>query len=88
MKNNQFNNILVVKHGSLGDIAFSLTAMASIKKYFSNANIDLLTEGKYIDFLKNSNYLSRKVICLPFYTSLKNNQIKKIYNTIKKFRST
>ena len=39
MNNNQFNNILIVKHGSLGDIAFSLTAMASIKKNFSYANI-------------------------------------------------
>tara|TARA_B000000532_G_scaffold135190_1_gene108456 strand:- start:34 stop:981 length:948 start_codon:yes stop_codon:yes gene_type:complete len=56
MHNNQFNNILVVKHGSLGDIAFSLLAMASIKKNFSNANIDLLTEEKYINFLKSSNY--------------------------------
>ncbi len=36
--------------------------------------------------LKNSNYLSRKIICLPFYTSLKNNQIKIIYNAIKKLR--
>ena len=56
MNNNQFNNILVVKHGSLGDIAFSLLAMASIKKKFSNATIDLLTEEKYINFLRSSNY--------------------------------
>ena len=56
MNNNQLNNILVVKHGSLGDIAFSLLAMASIKKNFSNATIDLLTEEKYINFLKSSNY--------------------------------
>ena len=56
MHNSQFKNILVVKHGSLGDIAFSLLAMASINKNFSNATIDLLTEEKYINFLKNSNY--------------------------------
>ena len=56
MKDNQFNNILVVKHGSLGDIAFSLLAMASIKYNFSNASIDLLTEEKYLNFLKRSNY--------------------------------
>ena len=36
--------------------------------------------------LKNSNYLSRKIICLPFYTSLKNSQIKIIYQAIKKLR--
>ena len=58
MNSNQFNKILVVKHGSLGDIAFSLLAMASIKQFFSNATIDLLTEEKYINFLKNSNYFS------------------------------
>jgi len=56
MTNNQFNKILVVKHGSLGDIAFSVFAMASIKKFFTNAKIDLLTEEKYINLLSNSNY--------------------------------
>jgi len=58
MHSNKFNKILVVKHGSLGDIAFSISAMASIKQFFSTANIDLLTEEKYINFLKNSNYFS------------------------------
>ncbi len=58
MNSNQFNKILVVKHGSLGDIAFSILPMASIKQFFSTATIDLLTEEKYINFLRNSNYFS------------------------------
>ncbi len=58
MNSNQFNKILVVKHGSLGDISFSILAMASIKQFFGNATIDLLTEEKYINFLSNSNYFS------------------------------
>ena len=58
MNNNQFSNILIVKHGSLGDIAFSILAMASIKQKFSNANIDLLTEEKYVNFLRSSNYFN------------------------------
>ena len=58
MNSNQFKKILVVKHGSLGDIAFSIFAMASIKQFFNNATIDLLTEEKYINFLSNSNYFS------------------------------
>ncbi len=62
MNNNQFKNILVVKHGSLGDIAFSILAMASIKKKFSNAKIDLLTEGKYVNFLSSSNYFNAILI--------------------------
>ena len=58
MNSSQFNKILVVKHGSLGDIAFSIHAMASIKQFFSNATIDLLTEEKYVNFLSNSNYFN------------------------------
>ncbi|MDC3017008.1 hypothetical protein OAZ90_00305 [Pelagibacteraceae bacterium] len=58
MNSSQFNKILVVKHGSLGDIAFSILAMASIKQFFNNATIDLLTEEKYINFLSNSNYFN------------------------------
>ena len=59
MSNNQFSNILVVKHGSLGDIAFSLLAIASIKKQFKNANIDLITEKKYEKFLNKSGYFKK-----------------------------
>ena len=58
MNSNQFNKILVVKHGSLGDIAFSILAMASIKQFFSNSIIDRLTEEKYVNFLSNSNYFN------------------------------
>ena len=65
MNSNQFNKILVVKHGSLGDIAFSILAMTSIKQFFSNATIDLLTEEKYVNFLSSSNY---------FHSILKDNR--------------
>ena len=54
MLNNQYKKILVVKHGSLGDIAFSLLAMGSIKKQYINAKIDLITEKKYSKFLNKS----------------------------------
>ena len=54
MKKYHYNNILVVKHGSLGDIAFSLLAMATIRKYFKDSNIDVITESKYANFLKKS----------------------------------
>ena len=54
MKKSQYNKILVVKHGSLGDIAFSLLAMETIRKYFNNSNIDLITESKYANFLTKS----------------------------------
>ncbi len=48
--------VLVIKHGSLGDIVFSLPVMHSIKAYYSNASIDLLTEKKYFNFLSKANY--------------------------------
>ena len=51
-----FKNILIVKHGSLGDIAFSILAMDSIRKYFDDSKIDLLTDNKYKNFLKKSRY--------------------------------
>ena len=54
MKKSHYNNILIVKHGSLGDIAFSLLAMETIRKHFFYSNIDLITESKYSDFLKKS----------------------------------
>ena len=54
--------------------------------FYSPCRMELYKKYK-TSHLKNSNYLSRKVICLPFYASLKNNQIKKIFNIIKKFRS-
>ena len=54
MKKSQYNKILVVKHGSLGDIAFSLLAMETIRKYFNDTKIDLITESKYVNFLEKS----------------------------------
>ena len=51
--------ILIIKHGSLGDIAFSLPVIDSIHKYFLNEKIDLLTEKKYIKFFKSSIYFNK-----------------------------
>ena len=73
MKKSQFNNILVVKHGSLGDIAFALLAMATIRKFFNNSNIDLITESKYVNFLKKSGN----------FNSIIEDSRKGIFNTLK-----
>ena len=43
--------ILVIKHGSLGDIIFALPSMISIRKKYPEALIHLLTEEKYVSFL-------------------------------------
>ena len=44
--------ILLIKHGSLGDIVFALEPILSIKKKFNNSVIDLVTEEKFIPFFK------------------------------------
>ena len=44
--------ILLIKHGSLGDIVFALEPMLAIQNKFNNAVIDLVTEEKFIPFFK------------------------------------
>ena len=47
--------ILIIKHGSLGDIIFALPALASIREAYDDAQIYILTENKYINFFKRWN---------------------------------
>ena len=44
--------ILLIKHGSLGDIVFALEPILAIHKKFNNSVIDLLTQDKFISFFK------------------------------------
>ena len=44
-------NILVIKHGSLGDIFLSVGAIQSIRKHYKDARIYLLTQSNYINIL-------------------------------------
>ena len=46
--------ILIIKHGSLGDIVLALSALASIRAHYSKSKIYLLTEKKFFSFFKNS----------------------------------
>ena len=62
MSLNQYKKILVIKHGSLGDITFALPAMNSIRLYFKYSKITLLTESKFVNFLKKSKYFDRFLI--------------------------
>ena len=47
--------ILIIKHGSLGDIIFALPALASIREAYDDAQIYILTENKYINFFHRWN---------------------------------
>ncbi len=61
---NQFNpkKILVIKHGSLGDIVFALEPILAIQKKFNNKVIDLVTEEKFIPFFKKMNMFHQFLI--------------------------
>ena len=54
--------ILIIKHGSLGDIIFSLPSMISIREKYPNALIHLLTEKKYVSFLMRSKIFDKFII--------------------------
>ena len=53
--------------------------------FYSPCRMSLYKKYKTLH-LKNSNFLSKNVICLPFFTSIKNKQIKYIYNQFIKLR--
>ena len=79
--------ILIIKHGSLGDIIFSLDAMYAIRKKYPNSLIHLLTEKKYISFFKKSRFFDkiieddRKIIFLKTIFNLLK-LLKENYNTV------
>ena len=49
--------ILIIKHGSLGDIVLALPAFASIRVHYSKSKIFLLTEKKFFNFFKKCPYV-------------------------------
>ena len=64
MKEFQANRILIIKHGSLGDIAFALNAIYSVKKKFSNSKIHLLTEKKFRFFFESQTILVKLLMII------------------------
>ena len=49
--------ILIIKHGSLGDIILALPAFASIRSHYNKSEILLLTEKRYFNFFDKSPYI-------------------------------
>ena len=56
------SNILIIKHGSLGDLIQANGAMKDIKESFPNDNILLLTTPPYVNFMSNCPYLNGVLI--------------------------
>ena len=56
------SNILIIKHGSLGDLIQANGAMEDIKKSNRRAHIVLLTSDKYSNFMKSCPYISEVIV--------------------------
>ena len=54
--------ILIIKHGSLGDIVFSLEPILAIQNKFDDSVIDLVTEEKFISFFKKIKMFDQFII--------------------------
>lgn len=50
-------NVLIIKHGSLGDVVLSFGAIKSIRTYLSHKNLYLLTQSNYKRFFKDLPYV-------------------------------
>ena len=54
--------ILIIKHGSFGDIILATGAIKSIRKHFLNHKIYLLTSSNYLNFMKQCPNIDRFII--------------------------
>ena len=74
------SNILVIKHGSLGDLIQANGAIKDIKKNFSDQNILLLTTPPYAEFMSSCPYINGVLIDkrLPRWNLFYLNNLKKM----------
>ena len=84
------SNILIIKHGSLGDLIQANGAIKDIKKFYQNRKVFLLTAQPYAIFMSECPYLDGVIIDkrLPRWNLFYLNNLKKIlkkYNFTKVF---
>jgi len=56
------SNILIIKHGSLGDLIQANGAIEDIKKSNNKSNIILLTSHQYLDLMKRCPYVDEVIV--------------------------
>ena len=56
------SNILIIKHGSLGDLIQANGAMKDIKNFYKNRKVFLLTAQPYAIFMSECPYLDGVII--------------------------
>ena len=73
------SNILIIKHGSLGDLIQANGAIKDIKKFYSNRKVFLLTTQPYSIFMSECPYLDGVLIDkrLPRWNLFYLNNLKK-----------
>ena len=64
------SNILVIKHGSLGDIAQACGAIQDISENHKDDQIHLLTTKPYFDLFKKNPHISNVILDTVSYTHL------------------
>ena len=84
------SNILIIKHGSLGDIIQANGAIKDIKNFYKNRKVLLLTSQPYSIFMSECPYIDGVIIDkrLPRWNLFYLNNLKKIlskYNFSKVF---
>ena len=62
MNQSNFKKILVIKHGSLGDIVFSLEPMMAIHSTFSQSTIDIVTESKFLPLFRKMSIFNKYLV--------------------------
>ena len=83
------SNILIIKHGSLGDLIQANGAIKDIKKFYKNRNVFLLTSEPYAIFMSECPYIEGVIIDkrLPRWNLFYLNNLKKKTSTIQFFKS-
>ena len=73
------SNILIIKHGSLGDLIQANGAMKDIKKFYHNRKVFLLTSQQYAIFMSECPYIDGVIIDkrLPRWNLFYLNNLKK-----------
>ena len=56
------SNILIIKHGSLGDLIQANGAIQDIKNSFKNSKVLLLTSRGYLEFMSGCPYIDGVIL--------------------------
>ena len=78
------SNILIIKHGSLGDLIQANGAIKDIKNFYPNRKVFLLTTQPYSIFMSECPYLDGVLIDkrLPRWNLFYLNNLKKLYQNM------